>query len=156
MGSESNISQREKSYSDPNFPGRARQPLGSFRRRACLPPLHPSSPSWWRYAMSRQLERPGHGLAPLRTRGIAHLAMVADDMPTAMDFYTRVTGFQLLHRAPCVSERGDQVAEPLRVRTSGARRRTDRAVSNRRAPVACVLRGIGTGPARCSHYSHRA
>jgi len=27
------------------------------------------------------------------TRGIDHLAIVADDMPAAMDFYTRVMGF---------------------------------------------------------------
>ena len=33
----------------------------------------------------------------MSTRGIDHLAIVADDMPTAMDFYTRVMGFRLVH-----------------------------------------------------------
>ena len=31
------------------------------------------------------------------TRGVDHLAIVADDMPVAMDFYTRVMGFRLVH-----------------------------------------------------------
>src|SRR3954464_15963857 len=33
----------------------------------------------------------------MQTRGVDHLAIVADDMPLAMDFYTRVMGFRLVH-----------------------------------------------------------
>ena len=42
------------------------------------------------------------------TRGIDHLALVADDMPAAMDFYTRVMGFRLVHvrRVPYEQDRG--------------------------------------------------
>jgi catechol 2,3-dioxygenase-like lactoylglutathione lyase family enzyme len=32
----------------------------------------------------------------MNTRGIDHLAVVTDDMPVAMDFYTRVMGFKLV------------------------------------------------------------
>lgn len=66
--------------------------------------------------MSKQPERPGHGLAPVRTRGIDHLAIVADDMPTAMDFYTRVMGFQLLHvrRVPYEQDRWQPPYDDLR------------------------------------------
>ena len=41
------------------------------------------------------------------TRGIDHLAIVTDDMPTAMDFYTRVMGFRLVHarRVPYEQDR---------------------------------------------------
>ena len=34
----------------------------------------------------------------MNTRGVDHLAIVSDDMPTAMDFYTRVVGFRLSGR----------------------------------------------------------
>ncbi len=66
--------------------------------------------------MSKQPERPGHGLAPVRTHGIDHLAIVTDDMPTAMDFYTRVMGFQLLHvrRVPYEQDRGQPPYDDLR------------------------------------------
>ena len=53
----------------------------------------------------------GHAELPVlkqvTTRGIDHLAIVTDDMPTAMDFYTRVLGFQLLHvrRVPFEQDR---------------------------------------------------
>ena len=33
----------------------------------------------------------------MSTRGIDHLAVVSDDMALAMDFYTRVMGFTLVH-----------------------------------------------------------
>lgn len=50
------------------------------------------------------------------TRGIDHLAIVADDMPTALDFYTRVMGFQLVHvrRVPYERDRGQPPYENLR------------------------------------------
>src|SRR5688500_13239550 len=50
------------------------------------------------------------------TRGIDHLAIVADDMPKAMDFYTRVMGFQLVHvrRVPYERDRGQPPYENLR------------------------------------------
>ena len=53
----------------------------------------------------------GHAELPVlkqvTTRGIDHLAIVTDDMPTAMDFYTRVLGLQLLHvrRVPFEQDR---------------------------------------------------
>ena len=52
----------------------------------------------------------------MHTRGIDHLAIVADDMPTAMDFYTRVMGFQLVHvrRVPYERDRGQPPYENLR------------------------------------------
>lgn len=55
-------------------------------------------------------------LQPVSTRGIDHLAIVADDMPTAMDFYTRVVGFQLVHvrRVPYERDRGQPPYENLR------------------------------------------
>jgi len=42
----------------------------------------------------------------MHTRGIDHLAIVADDMPTAMDFYTRVMGLQLIHVGRVPREQG--------------------------------------------------
>ena len=47
-------------------------------------------------------------LQPVATRGVDHLAIVSDDMPAAMDFYTRVLGFQLVHvrRVPYEQDRG--------------------------------------------------
>ena len=55
-------------------------------------------------------------LKPVRTRGIDHLAIVADDMQTAMDFYTRVMGFQLLHvrRVPYEQDRWQPPYDNLR------------------------------------------
>ena len=52
----------------------------------------------------------------MHTRGIDHLAIVADDMPTAMDFYTRVMGFRLVHvrRVPYERDRGQPPYENLR------------------------------------------
>jgi catechol 2,3-dioxygenase-like lactoylglutathione lyase family enzyme len=50
------------------------------------------------------------------TRGIDHLAIVADDMPKAMEFYTDVMGFQLVHvrRVPYERDRGQPPYENLR------------------------------------------
>jgi catechol 2,3-dioxygenase-like lactoylglutathione lyase family enzyme len=52
----------------------------------------------------------------MNTRGIDHLAVVADDMPSAMDFYTRVMGFRLVHvrRVPYERDRGQPPYENLR------------------------------------------
>lgn len=55
-------------------------------------------------------------LQQVTTRGIDHLAIVTDDMPTAMDFYTRVLGFQLLHvrRVPFEKDRWQPPYDNLR------------------------------------------
>lgn len=55
-------------------------------------------------------------LPELATRGIDHVAIVCDDMPTAMDFYTRVMGFRLVHvrRVPYERDRGQPPYENLR------------------------------------------
>jgi catechol 2,3-dioxygenase-like lactoylglutathione lyase family enzyme len=55
-------------------------------------------------------------LAPVRTRGIDHLAFVTDDLPATMDFYTRVLGMQLVHvrRVPYERDRGQPPYENLR------------------------------------------
>jgi catechol 2,3-dioxygenase-like lactoylglutathione lyase family enzyme len=52
----------------------------------------------------------------MHTRGIDHLAIVTDDMPTAMDFYTRVMGFRLVHvrRVPFERDRGQPPYDNLR------------------------------------------
>src|SRR5258707_14865286 len=52
----------------------------------------------------------------MHTRGVDHLAIVADDMPTAMDFYTRVMGFRLVHvrRVPFERDRGQPPYDNLR------------------------------------------
>jgi catechol 2,3-dioxygenase-like lactoylglutathione lyase family enzyme len=57
---------------------------------------------------------PAH--APVRTRGIDHLAFVTDDLPATMDFYTRVLGMQLVHvrRVPYERDRGQPPYENLR------------------------------------------
>ena len=62
----------------------------------------------------------GHAEVPVlkqvSTRGIDHLAIVTDDMPIAMDFYTRVLGFQLLHvrRVPFEQDRWQPPYDNLR------------------------------------------
>ena len=55
-------------------------------------------------------------LAPVKTRGIDHLAFVTDDLPATMDFYTRVLGMQLVHvrRVPYERDRGQPPYENLR------------------------------------------
>lgn len=55
-------------------------------------------------------------LAPVRTRGIDHLAFVTDDLPATMDFYTRVLGMRLVHvrRVPFERDRGQPPYENLR------------------------------------------
>jgi catechol 2,3-dioxygenase-like lactoylglutathione lyase family enzyme len=52
----------------------------------------------------------------MSTRGIDHLAIVSDDMPLAMDFYTRVMGFRLVHvrRVPYERDRGQPPYDNLR------------------------------------------
>ena len=52
----------------------------------------------------------------MHTRGVDHLAIVTDDMPTAMDFYTRVMGFRLVHvrRVPYERDRGQPPYDNLR------------------------------------------
>src|SRR5436190_14231011 len=52
----------------------------------------------------------------MQTRGVDHLAIVADDMPLAMDFYTRVMGFRLVHvrRVPYERDRGQPPYDNLR------------------------------------------
>ena len=49
-------------------------------------------------------------------RGIDHLAFVTDDMPTTMDFYTRIIGMQLVHvrRVPFEQDRGQPPHDNLR------------------------------------------
>jgi len=53
---------------------------------------------------------------PVPTRGIDHLAFVTDDMPTTMDFYTRVLQMQLVHvrRVPFEQDRGQPPYDDLR------------------------------------------
>jgi catechol 2,3-dioxygenase-like lactoylglutathione lyase family enzyme len=57
-----------------------------------------------------------HTIKPMHTRGVDHLAIVADDMPAAMDFYTRVMGFRLVHvrRVPFEQDRGQPPYDNLR------------------------------------------
>lgn len=52
----------------------------------------------------------------VNTRGIDHLAIVTDDMPAAMDFYTRVMGFALVHvrRVPYEEDRWQPPYDKLR------------------------------------------
>jgi catechol 2,3-dioxygenase-like lactoylglutathione lyase family enzyme len=52
----------------------------------------------------------------MNTRGVDHLAVVSDDMPAAMDFYTRVLGFRLVHarRVPYEAERWQPPYDNLR------------------------------------------
>ena len=55
-------------------------------------------------------------LAPTPARGVDHLALVTDDMPATMDFYTRVLGMQLVHvrRVPFERDRGQPPYDNLR------------------------------------------
>ena len=55
-------------------------------------------------------------LAPVKTRGIDHLAFVTDDLPATMEFYTRVLGMQLVHvrRVPFEQDRGQPPYDNLR------------------------------------------
>jgi catechol 2,3-dioxygenase-like lactoylglutathione lyase family enzyme len=50
------------------------------------------------------------------TRGIDHLALVTDDLPATMDFYTRVMRMQLVHvrRVPFERDRGQPPYDNLR------------------------------------------
>ena len=66
-----------------------------------------------------EMSKPGIGTAELRpvmTRGIDHLALVTDDMPTTMAFYTKVMRMQLVHvrRVPYEKDRGQPPYENLR------------------------------------------
>ena len=55
-------------------------------------------------------------LKPVGVRGIDHLALITDDMPMTMDFYTRVLRMQLVHvrRVPFEQDRGQPPYEDLR------------------------------------------
>ena len=55
-------------------------------------------------------------LRPDMTRGVDHLAMVTNDMPATMDFYTRVMKMQLVHvrRVPYAADRGQPPYDNLR------------------------------------------
>ena len=55
-------------------------------------------------------------LQPGPTRGIDHLALVTDNLPATMDFYTRVLGMQLVHvrRVPFERDRGQPPYDNLR------------------------------------------
>lgn len=55
-------------------------------------------------------------LRPVPMRGIDHLALVTDDMPATMDFYTRVMRMQLVHvrRVPFERDRGQPPYDNLR------------------------------------------
>jgi len=55
-------------------------------------------------------------LAPVATRGVDHLALVTEDLPATMDFYTRVLGLQLVHvrRVPYERDRGQPPYDNLR------------------------------------------
>ena len=52
----------------------------------------------------------------MNTRGVDHLAIVSDDMPSAMEFYTRVLGFRLVHvrRVPFEQDRWQPPYDNLR------------------------------------------
>jgi catechol 2,3-dioxygenase-like lactoylglutathione lyase family enzyme len=58
----------------------------------------------------------GITLAPTPTRGVDHLALVTDDLPRTMDFYTRVMQMQLVHvrRVPFERDRGQPPYDNLR------------------------------------------
>jgi catechol 2,3-dioxygenase-like lactoylglutathione lyase family enzyme len=55
-------------------------------------------------------------LRPVAMRGIDHLALVTDDMPATMEFYTRVLRLQLVHvrRVPFERDRGQPPYDNLR------------------------------------------
>jgi catechol 2,3-dioxygenase-like lactoylglutathione lyase family enzyme len=55
-------------------------------------------------------------LAPVPMRGVDHLALVTEDLPATMDFYTRVLGMQLVHvrRVPYERDRGQPPYPNLR------------------------------------------
>ncbi|GAP38357.1 alpha/beta fold hydrolase [Piscinibacter sakaiensis] len=56
------------------------------------------------------------GLVPVALQGIDHLALVTDDMPATIDFYTRVLRLQLVHvrRVPFERDRGQPPYDQLR------------------------------------------
>lgn len=58
----------------------------------------------------------GSGLRPVGVRGVDHLALVTDDMPATMEFYTKVLRMQLVHvrRVPYEQDRGQPPYENLR------------------------------------------
>ncbi len=59
---------------------------------------------------------PPSELRVVPTHGVDHLALVTDDMPATMEFYTRVLGMQLVHvrRVPFAPNRGQPPYEDLR------------------------------------------
>jgi catechol 2,3-dioxygenase-like lactoylglutathione lyase family enzyme len=58
----------------------------------------------------------GAGLVPIPVRGVDHLALVTEDLPATMDFYTRVLQMQLVHvrRVPFERDRGQPPYDNLR------------------------------------------
>src|SRR3970040_219888 len=80
-------------------------------RRVTSPRCARSSPTWRRKRIMQMRE-----VEILRTRGVDHLAIVADDMPAAMDFYTRVMNSRLVHvrRVPYEQDRGQPPYDNLR------------------------------------------
>ena len=57
-----------------------------------------------------------NALEPAGARGVDHLALVTDDMPTTMEFYTRVLRMRLVHvrRVPFERDRGQPPYDNLR------------------------------------------
>ena len=57
-----------------------------------------------------------NALGPVGARGVDHLALVTDDMPTTMEFYTRVLRMRLVHvrRVPFERDRGQPPYDNLR------------------------------------------
>lgn len=57
-----------------------------------------------------------NALEPVGARGVDHLALVTDDMPTTMEFYTRVLRMRLVHvrRVPFERDRGQPPYDNLR------------------------------------------
>lgn len=57
-----------------------------------------------------------NALEPVGARGVDHLALVTDDMPATMEFYTRVLRMRLVHvrRVPFERDRGQPPYDNLR------------------------------------------
>lgn len=64
----------------------------------------------------REKHASGNGMKPLSIRGIDHLALVTDNLPATLDFYTRILGLQLVHvrRIPYEKDRGQPPYDNLR------------------------------------------
>ncbi len=66
--------------------------------------------------ITRRDSATGPALRPVGVRGVDHLALVTDDMPATMEFYTKVLRMQLVHvrRVPYERDRGQPPYENLR------------------------------------------